>query len=211
MADPFDLSMNLGPEFTVSVVDTSQGDEPFSISVINTMQPTVLVVQSDPGLSISIANPLPPVAEILIISEPILLELKPANETFSISAGVKSSGSLLGGGNSSPTLDVEIMAAQAVGLFRAVTILGVYCIPTQESLSKYAGVTKTSAVIGSVIKVAKSGLLTEGTWNWIVDSPIFIGANGILTQTATALPVRRIGYAVSATQINLDPFPIIGA
>lgn len=211
MADPTDITLALGPEFTVSVANSSQGGEPFSLSVVNVMQHTTIGIQADPGLNISILEPVVPVSEILVASAPLTLELKPFAEKFSLTAGTKTGSQSISGGVSSPTLDVEIIAAQAMGLYRAVTILGEYCVSTLESLSKYAGVTKTSVVLGSTVKVTQSGLMTDAGWTWTPNVPIFVGANGVLTQTAPALPIRRIGYAVSATQINLDPFPIIGA
>lgn len=110
-----------------------------------------------------------------------------------------------------PTVDVEIIAYQDMGLYRATTILGVYCEPTYESLSEYAGITRFAVIAGNRVKVTKFGLITENSWSWTPNAPIFVGNSGMLSQSFQNLPVRRIGYAVSPTQINLDPFFIIGA
>lgn len=108
------------------------------------------------------------------------------------------------------TQDVLITAAQALGLYRAVTIDGFYAdTTTPASLNKYAGITTTALSLGEEKYVVKAGLMTEAGWTWTPDAPIFIGTNGTLTQTPVSGPMRRIGWAISATQINLDPFPTI--
>lgn len=110
------------------------------------------------------------------------------------------------------TLDVAIVAQEIVGAYRAVGYDGLYTQPDVDSLAAYAGVTRMATIAGDPINVVRSGLLTEGAWTWIPDRPIFIGPNGTLTQTQPTAgnPVRRIGWAISATELNLDPYPIIG-
>lgn len=110
----------------------------------------------------------------------------------------------------SPTSDVAVTATEPLGAYRAVEIGGVLCNLTIESFARYAGITRVATPTGETTYVAKEGLITEPGWNWTVDQPIFIGANGTLTQTPPPAPIRRIGWAISTTQINLDPFPTIG-
>lgn len=113
---------------------------------------------------------------------------------------------------STGTLDVTITALEAVGQYRAVGYDGMYTQPDADSLATYAGVTRMATIPGDPINVVRSGLITEGAWTWTPDAPIFIGADGVLTQTQPTAgnPVRRIGWAISATELNLDPYPIIG-
>ena len=113
---------------------------------------------------------------------------------------------------STGTLDVRIIALEPVGAYRAVGYDGMYTQPDIDSLATYAGVTRMATVTGDPINVVRSGLITEGAWNWTPNAPIFIAANGVLTQTQPTAgnPVRRIGWAISATELNLDPYPIIG-
>lgn len=113
---------------------------------------------------------------------------------------------------STGTLDVAITAAENLGAYRAVGYDGLYTQPDADSLAAYAGVTRMATITGDPINVVRSGLITEGGWSWTPDAPMFIGANGILTQTQPTAgnPVRRIGWAISATELNLDPYPIIG-
>lgn len=110
------------------------------------------------------------------------------------------------------TLDVQITAQAVINAYRAVGYDGYFTQPTAESLSKYAGVNRVATVIGEPLSVVREGLMTEDGWSWTPDAPIFIAADGVLTQTQPTFgnPVRRIGWAISATTINLDPYPIIG-
>jgi len=112
----------------------------------------------------------------------------------------------------SGTLNVTITAQQVVNAFRAVGYDGLFTQPTADSLSRYAGVTRMATVIGDPINVVRSGLMTENGWTWTPNLPVFIAADGVLTQTqpSVGIPVRRIGWAISATELNLDPYPIIG-
>ncbi len=112
---------------------------------------------------------------------------------------------------SSATLDVIVTAAISLSLYRAVTGDGLYCEPTQPSLERYAGVTKVAVSPGNDVSLIRVGKLTDNMWSWTPDAPIFVGASGVLTQVSASSPVRRIGWAMSATQINFDPFPTIGA
>lgn len=131
-------------------------------------------------------------------------------EQLTLEVGIKSS-SLFNSGESIVAGGKEAVSLlQAVGVYRAVTYDGFYCNSTALDLPKYAGITLNAASIGDTILVVRDGIITELTWNWIPDQPIFISTNGVLTQTPPSLPIRRVGWAMSATQINLDPQPTIG-
>lgn len=136
----------------------------------------------------------------------------PATQVIQLNVGTKSS-SLFGTGGGSTVIvsseGVEITASEPLGAFRAVTHSGYYCDPTEEDLSSYAGVTTVAMVSGSTGVAIRTGLISDSLWTLTPNQSVFISANGILTQTPTALPLRRIGWAVSTTEINLDPFPII--
>lgn len=113
---------------------------------------------------------------------------------------------------STGTLDVTIIAQEVVNAYRAVGYDGYFTQPNADSLARYAGVTRMATVIGDPIDVVRSGLMTENGWIWTPNQPVFISANGVLTQTqpTAGTPIRRIGWAISATELNLDPYPIIG-
>ncbi|HYE75116.1 MAG TPA: hypothetical protein VEF04_17375, partial [Blastocatellia bacterium] len=74
---------------------------------------------------------------------------------------------------------------------------------------RYTGITLNAALGGEIVNIQRLGEATESSWNWIVDAPIYIGANGVLTQTppvaSTAAFSQIIGVAVSPTSIYLAP------
>lgn len=171
-----------------------------------------LNVELGPQFTIEVAHSMGGAG--VAVNTPFVLGVAaPVEQTFTIVAGVKSSSLFSGGGNpGNPdfNLNMQIAANANLSLYRAVTLTGIYCQPTVEGLSQYAGVTLSAIALATTGKIAKSGLISEGSWTWTVDAPIFIGVDGVLTQTAGSLPMRRIGWATSATQINLDPYPMIG-
>lgn len=112
-----------------------------------------------------------------------------------------------------PGLDggvTTVTAAEALGGFRAVTVEGLHCEGTDAiELAKYAGVTVTSGTLGSEVEIRKNGLITLTGETLTPNQPIFVGANGVLTQVLPMNPFRRIGWAVTTEIVNLDPFPSI--
>lgn len=114
--------------------------------------------------------------------------------------------------NNTGTLDVQITAQEVVNAYRAVGYDGFLTQPDADSLANYAGITRVATVIGDPIRVVRSGLMIENAWNWTPNAPVFISINGVITQTQPTAgnPIRRIGWAISATELNLDPYPIIG-
>lgn len=110
----------------------------------------------------------------------------------------------------SGTLDVTIIALETLNAYRAVGYDGLFTQPDADSLSNYAGVTRMATPIGDPVDVVRSGLMEEGAWTWIPNQPVFSTTNGVLTQTVPTGVIRRIGWAISATKLNLDPYPIIG-
>ena len=112
---------------------------------------------------------------------------------------------------SSNVVLASIKVEEDVGGHRAITIDGLYVDSTSEtSVGSYLGITTNAAEEDDYVKVQRFGILKDTSFSFTEDEPIFIGANGILSQTVpTAGYIRRIGWAVSATKINLDPMPPI--
>lgn len=67
--------------------------------------------------------------------------------------------------------------------------------------SRALGLTTSAAMSGSQETVLTFGRITEPSWNWTLEQPVFLGANGYLTQTppdAPALFQRVVGLPVDA-------------
>lgn len=142
------------------------------------------------------------------------LVVKAISENFTLNVGAKTSSLFNGSQSTNVTVSegfVNVTASEILNAYRAVTHDGYLCANTVNAMSQYAGVTTTALVIGETGTIVKNGLIVDSGWTWIPNTPVFIGLNGILTQTTTiGTPVRRIAWANSTTQLNLDPFPIIG-
>lgn len=105
-----------------------------------------------------------------------------------------------------PGFSTSVIAQEALGGHRAVTVDGFHADP--EDADRLAGVSLGAGALGATVDIAVKGLVEEGSWSWIPEQPIFVGPAGVLTQSpSTTGPIRRIAWAVSATAINVDIMP----
>jgi hypothetical protein len=68
------------------------------------------------------------------------------------------------------------------------------------------GMTLGAAVLDDPVDVQRSGEVTEPTWDWILEQPVYLGDNGLLTQTppnSPALFQRIVGFPITATTLFL--------
>lgn len=76
---------------------------------------------------------------------------------------------------------------------------------TTAHAGRVLGLTTAAAALDESISVQVAGLLTENTWAWDTDTPVYLSTNGLLTQTApTSGMIQIIGQPLSATTINVD-------
>lgn len=72
---------------------------------------------------------------------------------------------------------------------------------------KLVGLTLSAASAGVTLDIRGDGEITEPSWSWTVDQPVYLGTNGLLTQTVPVKPssefLQRVGFAVAATRIFL--------
>lgn len=102
---------------------------------------------------------------------------------------------------------VRITAIEALGGHRAVTVLGQYANPGDENI--LAGITTAAVVLGGVTYAVREGVITEPSWSWIPNQPLFIASSGVLTQSPTTSRIRRVAWALTATSINVDFYSAI--
>lgn len=107
---------------------------------------------------------------------------------------------------------IALPAATALGGHRVVRSVG-------DGMCGYAsadnplhgddvlGVTLGAVVAGANTNVQVAGEIVEPSWTWTPQEPVFLGANGLLTQTPptdpTAAFVLVIGFAASPTRLML--------
>lgn len=107
-----------------------------------------------------------------------------------------------------PGFSTTVVAAEALGGHRAVTVDGFHADP--EDADRLAGISLTSGALGATVDVVVKGLMEEGSWNWTPSQPVFIGAAGVLTQNpSTTGLIRRIAWAMTPTSLNVDLLPPI--
>ncbi|MEM9968501.1 MAG: hypothetical protein AAF755_10405 [Pseudomonadota bacterium] len=98
-----------------------------------------------------------------------------------------------------------VVAAEPLGGHRAVTVDGY--LADQLTLARLAGITKAAGALGALVEYQRDGFMSEPSWNWTPNQPIFVGAFGVLTQTPPVTgSVRRVAWPVSPTEINIDLF-----
>lgn len=112
--------------------------------------------------------------------------------------------------------NVFAVAPQAIGGHRAVLIGagGIQYADNSQSGRLYAiGITTGAANSGASVLIKTSGRIVESSWNWTVPGFVFLGQNGLLTQSAPAPPAlfsQIMGIADTPTSliINIHP-PIV--
>lgn len=88
----------------------------------------------------------------------------------------------------------------------------VYADATQPThMGKLMGLTLNAASPGGTVEIRSDGEVTEPSWTWTPDQPVYLGTNGLLTQTVpnagTAYFLQKVGFAVAATRLflTIDP------
>lgn len=120
-------------------------------------------------------------------------------------------------GSSSGTITVN--AGQDLSGHRIVSMMSgaaVYASADDiDTVVNVIGMTTGAALSGTDAEVLPSGELTETSWAWDTDSPVFLGNNGSLTQTVpTSGVMLQIGVPTAATKLLIDikmPIKIEGA
>jgi len=70
----------------------------------------------------------------------------------------------------------------------------------------FVGISYNAAADGDTVSIVTARAVTEVTWNWTPQQPIYIGKDGTLTQAApTSGYIRRIGFAQTATTVFVQP------
>ena len=105
---------------------------------------------------------------------------------------------------------VTANAAETIHGHRAVRILadGVHHASSADPSHApgVTGIAANSATIGAAVTVRILGPLTEPSWSWTAGQPIYVGVDGVLTQTPpSAGYIREIALAVSPTKVIVRP------
>ena len=98
-----------------------------------------------------------------------------------------------------------IIAGQVVSIDPILNQFRLASAAVGSDITKVVGVALQSGNVGQVIRVITNNIFYSATFNFTYPAPIFLGANGTLTQNPTGLAFRQqIGMAVSPTQFNIQ-------
>ncbi len=109
---------------------------------------------------------------------------------------------------------IQRLAAGTVGGQRAIVLLGNSALHADNTnaahFGKCVGVSCHASVAGDMVDVQVFGPMVDPGWNWTPDGPVFVGADGVLTQTPpTSGWLQRVGLANTATKLWVDLQPAI--
>ena len=105
--------------------------------------------------------------------------------------------------------DFSLTAGTNLSALQAVTTNGsgeaVYATTDTLANATVFGITTTAANAGNAVSVRSSGILEDAVWNW-TKGTVYLGTNGVLTQTAPTggAVVVHIGKALTATKLQID-------
>lgn len=113
-----------------------------------------------------------------------------------------------GSGITENNVRVSVVAAEALPGHKVVTASGF--LANQQDADVLLGITTSAVSPAGIAEVVFKGVINESSWNWVPNSPLFLGNLGNITQTPSSSgKIRRIGIALSPTSINVDFFPTI--
>lgn len=103
-------------------------------------------------------------------------------------------------------------AGRVLGGNRAVTLnsLGRLDYPDISSEDSFViGITTGSVLENYPGEVQITGSMTEPSWNWLTKKPVFVGTDGVLTQTPPTGQLITVGIAYKPTSIFINLHPTI--
>jgi hypothetical protein len=105
--------------------------------------------------------------------------------------------------------DLTCTAGTNLSALRAVTFNNngeaVYASNNTIANAQVVGITIISASIGQPVTIAAAGLFADNSWSW-TKGPVFLGTNGMLTQTAptNGAVLVYVARALTPTTIQID-------
>lgn len=177
------------------------------------LQPELLEVETDSEPE-TVEDAL--VQELVVdAAEPDLLMVEAESPVVLLEAAVQGPPGPAGPAGEPGTPYVEFTAGTALGGHRAVRLQGgvaVYASNTAlVDANVVLGITRGAADAGQPVQIQFMGLLTEPSWAWVPDLPVFCGINGLLTQAAPTVGFSLVvGIATTPTQVFIGAkMPIV--
>lgn len=85
-----------------------------------------------------------------------------------------------------------------------------YADTSDSSTQGVLGISTGAAVLNALVSIQTQGELQHNGWDWAISEPVFVGANGGLTQSVIGTAyIQCVGMATASNTINIDIHPII--
>lgn len=111
-------------------------------------------------------------------------------------------------GTTAANVAISLIASGAIGGHRVLVTNGdgscSYADATNSAhVNRVIGISSSAAIDGADVTIITLGQIVESSWNWTIGQPVFIGTNGLLTQTEPTAPSfwHIIGVAIAADTI----------
>jgi hypothetical protein len=113
------------------------------------------------------------------------------------------------GGIVPAAIDTALVASTSLSALRCITTNSsgeaVYATPDTLANAVVIGISTTAGNTGETITIKTSGQLSDASWSW-TKGAIYLGANGVLTQTAPSggSIIVHVAKAITATTLIID-------
>lgn len=113
-------------------------------------------------------------------------------------------------GESVSSLNASYTAGEAITAYQVVALVDGLVVPASTDNSAHTssvlGIARETVTAGQPIQVVTDGIISNPTWSWADDQPLFLGLEGqILTQPDfNQVFIIQLGDAPSPTQINVS-------
>ncbi len=98
----------------------------------------------------------------------------------------------------------ELNAAENLTAYRVVQMSGLGTAQLADRtvlahIGRVIGITEEAASMGAPVRIRREGFMTVIGWTWTPNQPIFLGANGMLTQTQPTSGVIQVVAVATGT------------
>jgi hypothetical protein len=111
-------------------------------------------------------------------------------------------------GNTSKVYSPNFIASTNISALKVIAVNnGQAYLPSSSIVGdafKIVGVSELSANAGNNIKAVIAGVISDSSWNWQQNKPIFLGDNGTLTQSLAGSFLKRMATAISNQTILIN-------
>lgn len=152
------------------------------------------------------------IVEVVVPAEPLIVETVIPQVPLDVELGVPGPMGPPGMPGPAGGSAMNFTATTAIGGHRllALNAANQVVYASNDSLGtaqKIIGISLNAAIPGGLLNVMRSGEVIESSWNWITTLPVYLGVNGLLTQTPPASPAAYsliVGFPTSETGLFLS-------